>query len=147
MIDREARTATAELLRHFMAGLITNDELQDRLPRRSGDPAVREVGKASWYLYSDLREYRLVGKDKASPAVRAVVARWIAFLHTDREYEFPVVSTLSRLGYTVLNLATVGIAGAIWRRRHRAEIENWPFARPSDLADALKSPRLLAGAS
>jgi hypothetical protein len=75
------------------------------------------------------------------------VARWIAFLHTNLEYEFPVVSTLSCLGYTVLNLATVGIAGAIWRRRHHAEFENWPFARPSDLEEALRTPRLLSGAS
>ncbi len=42
MIDREARTKLAELIRHLVAGMITNDEFDDRRPN-STELAIREV--------------------------------------------------------------------------------------------------------
>jgi len=145
MIDGANRTAVAELLRHYLAGLITNDELQDRLPVVSGDPGVREVAAASWYLYDELRAYRLAGKDKAPPATRAVVARWILFLGTDLEYEYPIRSWAWRLAFTAGNLLSLGLTGRVWRWRNREREERWPFFRQSDLENALQSPKLLAG--
>ena len=54
MIDREARTKLAELIRHLVAGIITNDEFDDRRPN-STDLAIRDVFYwGAWHLYSDV---------------------------------------------------------------------------------------------
>jgi hypothetical protein len=42
MIDTHARTRFAGLIRQLVAGLVTNDQFEDRLPQ-SDDPAVHEV--------------------------------------------------------------------------------------------------------
>ena len=80
MIDREARTELAELIRHLVAGLITNEEFGDRVPSSTEDPAVFEVFfGGAWHLYSDLREYYLKGKHRLPRDLRREVARWILF--------------------------------------------------------------------
>jgi hypothetical protein len=77
MIDAQARTRFAGLIRQLVAGLITNDQFEDRLPQ-SKDPAVHEVFFSGiWGLYSDLHEYRLVGKDAVPRAARREIARCI----------------------------------------------------------------------
>jgi len=43
MIDRSSRNQLAELIRALCAGLISNDQFEDRLPRSSEDPAIYEV--------------------------------------------------------------------------------------------------------
>jgi hypothetical protein len=128
-----------------MAGLITNDEFEDRLPRLSADQAVVELKASAWYLYDDLREYRLASEDRPVPAVRSAVARWILFLGTDLEYEYPVSPTLSRLALSLGNLCTLGLLGRAWRHRSRVRYEFWPFFRRSDFEGALQKPALLAG--
>ena len=145
MIDREARRQVAELLRHYLAGLITNDEFEDRLPRRSSDPAVSKVALASWFLYDDNRKpYKLVGRDAPSRELRSVVGRWIVFLGTDFEYEHPVPHPIVSLAFDLASLCTFGVLGWAWRRRHRAEFQYWPFIRQSDYERALDRPTLLA---
>ena len=145
VIDRNGRTQVAELLRHFMAGQITNDEFEDRLPVASRDAAVSEVKHASWYLYDDLREYRLTGADRASADARAAVARWVVFLGSNLEYEYPVYSPAVSLAFDVASLCTLGLLGWAWRRRHRDARMIWPFFRMSDYEAALRRPVLLAG--
>lgn len=53
MINRYDRNKTAKLLRQFAAGQITNDDLDDNLPR-SEDSAVRAIVHGAWYLYDDM---------------------------------------------------------------------------------------------
>lgn len=55
MIDRKSRDALAIALRHYCAGLITNDDLDEVLVdwRDRGAVAVKQM---SWQLYSD-QEY------------------------------------------------------------------------------------------
>jgi hypothetical protein len=145
MIDPESRRRVAELLRHYLAGLITNDELDERLPRRSKDAAVSEVVWASWFLYDDIRKpYKLVGKDRVSREARRTVGRWVLFLVTDLEYEFFVPSAAMSLAFTFANLCTLGLLGWAWRRRYRDEVVHWPFFRQTDYDRALSSPKLLA---
>jgi hypothetical protein len=145
MVDPEGRRQVAELLRHYLAGLMTNDELEDRLPRHSKDAAVSEVAWASWFLYDDIRmPYKLVGKDAASKAVRRTVARWLVFLGTDLEYEYFVPSKALSLAFIMANLCTLGLLGWVWRRRCGEQRAYWPFLRKTDYDLAISSPKLLA---
>src|SRR3954463_10255868 len=89
MIDREARNILAESLRHLASGQITNDQFDDAVWIESDDAAVNAVKGAAWYLYSDLREHRLMGSDALSESDRRNVAQFIMFLYTDLEYEWP----------------------------------------------------------
>ena len=138
-----ARVRLSELLRHLVAGQITNDEFEDRGPGDSGDPAIREVRYAAWFLYDDLREYRLAGQDKLPDDVRSDVARWVLFLHSDLEYEYPLHGPLASLAFVVANLLTLGMLGRLWRRQFRDKQDLWPFFRREDLAAAISRPVLL----
>ncbi|MCZ6834796.1 MAG: hypothetical protein O7G85_03385 [Planctomycetota bacterium] len=69
MIDWERRDQFAELLRHFAAGLITNDDFEIRLedeilpddysPHKWPEPFLWTMYGMAWLLYSDLRNYKL----------------------------------------------------------------------------------------
>ena len=88
MIDRASRDALAELARHFLAGRITNRELENSLPS-SRDRAIRQIWwNALWGLYDDFHEHRLVGRYYIPRDSRADLARCILFLKTDLEYEW-----------------------------------------------------------
>ncbi len=43
MVDRKARDEFAELLRHFVAGQITNDAFEDQIPLSPKDLAIDEI--------------------------------------------------------------------------------------------------------
>src|SRR5271170_4935429 len=89
MTDKSARTKFAELIRQLAAGLITNDQFEDRLPQNV-DHAIHEVYfNGVWGLYSDLYEYRLVGKHSVPKEARRVLGRFILFLKSDLEYKWP----------------------------------------------------------
>lgn len=144
LIDATSRRAAAEILRQFVAGRMTNDELQARWPR-SSDPAVTVVSDAAWMLYSDLLEYRLVGDDRLSAPNRRIVARWIVFLHHDRPYEWPVTPAAWRFAQSVVNLLTLGLTVQLWDRQwsRRGDVDAWPFIRRTEFRRALRRPRLL----
>ena len=149
MVEREARDQLAEQLRHLVAGQITNDEFEDRLtPASSDDPATEEIFDAAWSLYSDQKEYRLVGKDRIPSEGRREIARWILFLKGDLEYEWPCLGCLGHIGFTLVYLATLGLAGALSRRwmERRGDLSLWPFIRRADYEAALRNPPYLAGA-
>jgi hypothetical protein len=145
MIDFTVRRAAAELLRQFVAGRMTNDELETRWPT-SGDPAVREIRDAAWMLCSDLREYRLTGADRLPTESRRAVARWIVFLHGERPYEWPVTPAALRFAQSVVNVLTLGLTVRLWdwRLPTRGDLDVWPFIRRTDLRRALRRPRLLS---
>lgn len=149
MIDRESRTQLAELVRHLVAGRITNDEFEDRLSLHSADPAVWEIfSSGAWCLYSDNREYRLTGKYRLSKETRREVAKWILFLKTDFEYEWPRLGRFRSLLLLLGNLFTVGLFSVVYRRYFRrfGDWEVWPFLRRSDYDSALKQPPYFTGA-
>jgi hypothetical protein len=148
MVDKDARRRAAELLRHFVAGQITNDEFENRFPSQCNDAAVNELRSEAWYLYDDLRQYRLVGKDRLSPERRHDVGRWVLFLRTGLEYEWPVRSVANTLLLTVGSFCTFGVTGKLWKSRFSryGEIEIWPFIRRSEYKTALANSLLLGRA-
>ncbi|HEV2852179.1 MAG TPA: hypothetical protein VHC97_05175 [Thermoanaerobaculia bacterium] len=70
-VDRAARTAMAEALRHLAAGQISNDEFVERLESAGRDVAVTEIHRnGAWYLYDDTREHRLTGRQRLGGEAR-----------------------------------------------------------------------------
>ena len=148
VIDHAARTHLAEQLRHLVAGRITNDEFEDAR-EWSEDPAVGEVQHAAWFLYDDLREYRLAGRHRLGPAARREVARWILFLKSDGRYLWPPLTAWSCLFWATANVLTLGIASRVYLRRMRAlgDHDAWPFFSSADLEAARRTTPYLCGPS
>jgi len=130
MIDRSARNKLAELLRSLAAGLISNDEFEDTIPE-SKDKAINEVFfNGGWMLYSDMKEYKLQGKDALEAVVKNEVARWVLFLKSNYEYSWPSVPFLQR----VLHAVTFGLLGTSWASS--GDINVWPFLKAEHFAKA-----------
>ena len=148
MIDRKSRTELAELIRHLVAGQLTNNQFEDRLALWSSDPAVWEVFSCgAWCLYSDLWEYRLTGNYRLPKEARREVARWILFLKTDLEYEWPRLGRCRSLLLLLGNVLTIGLLSIAYRKYFRrfGDWDVWPFLRRSDYDLALKQPPYLTG--
>ena len=152
MVDRGLRDQLAEAIHAFAAGYLTTDEFDDRLlktahpllsvPGDFTDGVIGPVSERAWCLYSDTRTYRLVGKDRIGPATRRDVLRWVLFLHSDREYEWPLFRTINpaidSMSGCLLSLATFGFlphrrklrAYEQWRQSGDEDV--WPFFRRDD---------------
>jgi hypothetical protein len=101
MIDRPARDRLAGGLRHFAAGRSWSEDFEQQcvLPvMQSPDPGVRELAWATWGLYDDFSDTRLVGRYRLSRENRRAIARSIMFLRSDMAYEWPTYPRLHRRG-------------------------------------------------
>jgi hypothetical protein len=92
MIDRVSRDALAQALRHYVAGLITNDDLDDVITMRGPDRGVVAVSEMAWTLYDDMVEHRATGEHALDKEGRHEIVRWIAFLYSNEEYSWPEFS-------------------------------------------------------
>ena len=149
MVDRANRDALAELIRHLVAGRITNDEFTDNLPQ-SRDRAVFEVfWNGVWGLYDDLYEHRLTGRHYIPRNARTDVARCVLFLKGDLEYEWSPYPPRPQALAMLLSLVTLGLANrlmfSVWKKQ--GEFAVWPFLRRQDYECALREPPYLARAS
>lgn len=142
--DATSRRAAAELVRQLASGRLTNDEFEERWPA-SADPALSAVREAAWFLYSDLRAYRLTGANRLPFAVRRQVSRWVIFLQSDLEYEWPVATRTEKLARSIADLLTMGVATRRWKTALQVseDADVWPFFRRVDFRRALRAPRLL----
>lgn len=137
MIDRTSRDQLAELLRHLAAGQISSDEFQDRRPR-SQDLAVREVIEQGWLLCRDLVEQKAAGRKRLPRDAHGEVSRWILFLETDREYEWPALSTWARVLGFVPSVITFGLFWSPYRFwfKRQGDFRVWPFLDEQQLQTA-----------
>jgi hypothetical protein len=134
MIDRESRNKLAELLRGLASGALTNDQFEDSIPH-SNDRAIMEVfDKGGWLLYSDMKEYRLKGKDALSEKEKKEVARWVLFLKSEYEYKWPNIPFNQRLLHSI----TFGVLGTSTQKAWSqfGEVEAWPFRSSQELSIA-----------
>lgn len=149
MVDRKARDKLAELLRHLVAGQITNDEFEYRIPISSEDLAIFEIYLiiAAWPLYDDFYEHTLTGKHRVPDEYRREIAKCVLFLKTDQEYQWPYQTDLKKALMFLLWLVSLGRAGYRFKKvfESAGEIEVWPFIRQKDLETARKRPPYLAG--
>lgn len=148
MICRQSRDQLALALRRYVAGRISNDDLDGIVVdwRDRGAVAVKQM---AWGLYSDIEHHYTTGGHAIGREGKKVIARWIVFLHGDSEYLWPDYSFRQIVNWP-FNLLTLGW----WERRkehRRKEFEEagdfavWPFVRTADLNDALNRPKFLAG--
>jgi hypothetical protein len=143
MIDRSARSALSRALRRLVSGRVTNDQYEDQLLREvrsSRDAGVRAIREAAWMLYDDLREHRLESPYALGRVGRRHVARWVLFLKSSDEYQWPDVPTWLRLVLLVPNIVTFGLVEEALRRWRdgRGDAEVWPFMRRRDLDRAVE---------
>ena len=138
MIDRAARDAAALLVRQFRDGKLTNDDLEDRWPYRTGDRALTALASMLWRFYDDHRTHTL---DNLHPETVAELTRYAVFLDTDLPYEWSLdrFDTIDWLGLT--NRLTLGVIPALSKKvesQHQAisgegDVTVWPFARAEDV--------------
>lgn len=151
MICRDSRDRLALALRRYASGRITNDDLEDVIVdwRDRGAVAVKEM---AWTLYDDMFQHRATGKRAIVSEERRAVARWIVFLHSDREYLWPAYSFIQTEILWLENILTFGL----WKRHRQrrwnqyiaaGHFASWPFVSVDDLKLAMQKPRLLTGYS
>ena len=147
MIDRTARTQLGELLRHFVAGRLNNFDFEERVEIIEwNDAAVGAVALESWGLYDDFQKHTLAGKWRIDKAGRRIIARWILFLQTDLEYEWPY-PTIKHDWRRIITILTFGLSPK-FREPAYPELGDhdvWPFFRVEDYEKAQRTPKLLAG--
>ena len=146
-VDVKTRKQVAELLRHLVAGLISNDEFEDRLPRLNDVASRRVFWEGAWALYDDLHEHGLIGKRRLDRGARDEVARWIMFLETDLPYEWPVLPVWLRILLVPLHLLTFGGTSHLVRRyvSRGGDPDVWPFRRRDDYERVLRQPPYFHG--
>jgi hypothetical protein len=141
MVDRRSRDELARAIRRLIAGIVTNDEFDHSLSAallRSRDLGVQSVRLAAWTLYSDMHEYRLEGPRALNRTARRGIARWIVFLRSDVEYQWPNLTGWRWLVLAFPNMLTFGAIGWLVRRWHdrHGEADAWPFVRLRDLVES-----------
>ena len=148
MICEQSRDRLALALRRYVAGHISNDDLDGTKVdwRDRGAVAVQQM---AWSLYDDTKHHYATGRHAINSDGKRIVARLIVFLHSDREYLWPDYSFIQIINWP-LNLLTLG-----WWERcknvRRQEFEQagdfaaWSFIAMTDLDEEAQKPRYLSG--
>ena len=147
MIDRQSRDRLAAALRHYVSGQISNDDLDDVEVdwRDRGAVAVKQM---AWRLYDDTRNHRVGSALPRGTDGRRMVARWIAFLYSNREYLWPEYSFVQIVNWP-MNLVTFGWWERMKRKKWEQFLESgdfsaWPFCSRQELEEVRRMPHLLA---
>lgn len=149
MIDRKARDILAENFRHLITGQITNDVFEDRLLKSSDAGACEVFWNGAWPLYDDLHEHKLTGEWAIAAEGKPIAARYVLFLKTDLEYEWPRKTGMKEVPWTFLGFLTLGLStmirNKIKTRGEKGDKSVWPFFRRSDYEKTLKRPPYFTG--
>jgi len=130
-VDTSARLQAATLLRNFLAGSISNTELDQGFPQRSRDPAIHAVYRRTFGFQDDIQEFHASGRFAVEGPTREVLDRCVLFLQTGLAYEWslPLVDGVLR-----------AFARLTRRPRPQGDRTVWPFFRQEDLASAVGGP-------
>jgi hypothetical protein len=150
MIHRESRDRLAEALRQYVSGRITNDDL-DSVDVDWRDRGAIAIQGMAWQLYDDMRTHYVEGELQRGTEGRRTISRWIAFLHSDKEYLWPEYSFYQIVNWP-MNILTFGWWERMKKKRweqflEAGDYEVWPFCRREELEETLSNPKLLAGHS
>jgi hypothetical protein len=136
VIDRHARDIASGLIQAFMEGSISNREYERRYPKSKTDPALWEIYKQIWVLYSDLKEHVLPGKQGLKDETCSFLERCILFLKTDIDFKWP--RERIRPWHTLLRIA--GFGRQVNRREAQemevGDVEVWPFLNRAEYRSA-----------
>ena len=148
MIHRQSRNELALILRQYVAGLKTNDDL-DNVVVDCRDRGAMAVKQEAWFLYDDNYQHRAIGQHSIGRSDRREIARMILFLHSNKEYLWPDYRSVPIFDFT-LNLFTLGLWGKKAHFKYKQFLEAgdfkaWPFISDIELEHALVNPKYLAG--
>lgn len=145
MVDIEARKVAAEIVRRFVGGNFSNFELENQFPA-SKDPALWAIEDSLWCFYDDLEEHKLEGKWSIPEETKKLMLRWVAFLYSDQEYQWPKIS------YPGVRPIVYGFWGRLFNMHKKqaaflsvGDIALWPFISKESYQQAMAYPVLLAG--
>ena len=149
MIDRNARNLAAQTIRHYVCGVITNREYEQRYPRSKVDPIICTLDDSLWAIYEDIGTHKLTGKSALSSDLKKRIAQWLLFLYSDCEYRWPKVSDAgfrdlpasSRLGQFIRTVFGYEEKSLAFMRR--GDYAVWPFFTREEYETAIKHPSLL----
>jgi hypothetical protein len=163
MVDQERRKKLALHLRHLSVGQITNDDFEERimddvsngwLPEQyyrakeitNDDPIIRPMLELCWCLYNDTEQHKLTGRHKLTSEQLKDIARYILFLHSDLEYEWPYIDPTNpvlRFSFKELLLSVLTL-GRYYRDKSKeraqylketqklGDLDLWPFFKNAD---------------
>jgi hypothetical protein len=150
MIDRVARHQAAATTRHYVCGVVTNKEFEARFPYSKHDPIIHALDDTLWSTYEDISKHRLVGANAPPEWAKRRVARWLLFLYSDVEYEWPTIGNPG--------LRDLQRESQLWSDiRHsfgcltsaeffaHGDHSVWPFLRREDFENARRKPVLFNG--
>jgi hypothetical protein len=128
MVERIARDQLIELLGELAAGRLTKDQFVARRPR-SKDRAVGEISSQAWLLFDDARGEGRAGAFQLPRDDRRDLDRWILFLQSGKEYEWPALPAWARILGFVPSVLTFGL---FWRPyrfwfERQGDFRVWPF--------------------
>ena len=126
-VDALARQVAASLLRDFLAGRISNMELDRGFPERSRDPGIHAVYRQTFGFQDDVREFHATGRFAVEGPTREVLDRCVLFLETRLPYEWslPLADVILR-----------AYAPLARKPRPTGDRSVWPFFRRADFASA-----------
>ena len=173
MVDTNRRKRLAYHLRQLSVGRITNDAYEEavmddisfgKLPEhyyrakeaQFDDPIIRPMLELSWCLYGDSNQ-KLIGRHKLNDEQLKDIARFILFLHSDLEYEWPYIDPLNpviRLSFKeiLLTILTFGQYNRQKRNERVQELEDlqslenyqyWPFIKKEQYENQLRKQPFL----
>jgi hypothetical protein len=144
MIDRAARRQAAETIRRFVNGQITNKEFLRRYPNSKEDPAIWALDDTVWCLYDDILIHKLSGKYALTKEFKSEVSRWLLFLYSDAEYQWPKIGKPGfRQAQSWVCRALPFARRRFKRFRDAGDYSVWPFLRWEDFEEARRKPVLL----
>ena len=146
MIERKQRDEYAQLLRNFLSGKLTNFEYEEQFESIDfeSDDAINQIYCDVWYSYCDLNEHKLDEKGRGfeTREQRLVIERFILFLHSNNEYEWPINSIKESL-IRFLTFGKKGLSEEKKLKNLKGNREVWPFFTEVEYKYALSNPRLL----
>lgn len=151
MIDRDARNRAAETIRHYVCGVITNREFERRYPASKTDPIIRALDDSLWATYEDVSTHKLAGRNAVPKDLKERIARWLVFLYSDREYEWPGIGDAAFRDLPADSWFGRAVRSLFWYEERSAtfmeygDYDVWPFRRRDEFEEALKNPVLLSG--
>lgn len=129
-VDTPARQQAANLLRNFLAGSISNTELDHGFPQRSMDPVIHAIYRRTFGFQDDIQEFHATGRFAVEGPTRELLDRCVLFLQTELAYEWSLPLVDAVLGAVALLTK--------WPRP-RGDRSVWPFFRKEDLASAAEA--------
>ncbi len=145
MIDRTSRNRTCKILKQLALGQISNYECENQfLDLPKNDPAVYALFRTVREISGD-REESLRDVFKRGSEMRKRLCRWIFFLKTDRDYQWPVEREAPGIRDFYKSNWFDRILGLLSCKRadrefcSRGDYSVWPFLREDDFKAARRA--------